>query len=639
MRKVLSFVLCIILCVSFFTFSVSAANYSSDYRYWSQGASSNSKMDKYGCWVVAQAKLIYESGVDRSSGFNPDTYMTWEQNNGYLNSNFNQVNGVNAPVAYANSKGKTLSYLGSTSSSVESKIWDNISKGYWSIIYVKTSSGGDHYVMVANSLSSQNGVLYCYNSYVGYSSASPTTISARGYTIKSVYTYSGSGSSASASVTFTSLADKNTITDSNAIVWAQVNKPSSQSVSKIGIKVRKDGSTYEKGWSKYESPSRSYAGDSYMQIYYNFNTELNFTPTHATKYWIQFYAQVNGTDYWSDEYYITTTGSHSYSSWSTTKAATCTAAGSKKRSCSCGKTETASIAALGHSYSDSWTIDKVATCTAEGSKSYHCTRCDAKKSVTAISATGHSWGVWNTVTEATCTTAGKQERKCASCSQKETKSIAATGHSYSNNYTTDKSATCTQSGTRSKHCSDCSARTDITTINATGHNWGEFTVTVQATTEKQGTAVRKCQTSGCGATETKTLPKLASDGHTHSFGEWTVKTEATCLNNGAQERICTVCSEKEEQILSALGHSFGEWSAADSNGNVKRVCEICGGTQEENNGTVIKENKESETEKKKETSATKKDTSESKSSIVVWIVGGVLLLGVAVLIVVLIKKK
>ena len=337
-----------------------------------------------------------------------------------------------------------------------------------------------------------------------------------------------------------------------------------------------------------ENVGTLYKGDIVCVTKYNSDRTWGYIEKGSIKGWIRLY-------------YIES-HSHSYSSWSTTKAATCTAEGSKKRSCACGKTETATITKLGHDYSSSWTIDKAATCTEKGSKSYHCSRCSAKKSVTEI---------------------------------------AAAGHSYSSSYTVDKAATCTQSGTKSKHCAKCSARTNITTINALGHNWGEFTVTAEATTQKQGTAVRKCKAAGCGATETKTLPKLATDGHTHSFGEWTVKTEATCLKDGVQQRSCKTCSQIEEQTISATGHSFGEWSNADSKGNITRECEICGETQKENNGAEIKENNKSEAEKKPTSSiSNEKDDDKPTNNIwVLYVLGALILCGIVVLIIVLIKKR
>ncbi len=75
--------------------------------------------------------------------------------------------------------------------------------------------------------------------------------------------------------------------------------------------------------------------------------------------------------------------SHSYTA-TVTKAATCTEAGVKTYTCSCGHSYTEAIAATGHNYSSEWTIDVEATTTTEGSKSRHCTVCDAKTDVTVI---------------------------------------------------------------------------------------------------------------------------------------------------------------------------------------------------------------------------------------------------------------
>ena len=105
--------------------TIATASYSSDYRYWSQGASADSGMRKYGCWVVAQSKMIYELDIDSSNSFNPDTYLQWQKNNGYIDSDYYQTNGAKAPVVYASQKGKTLNYLGYWSASND-QLWFNI---------------------------------------------------------------------------------------------------------------------------------------------------------------------------------------------------------------------------------------------------------------------------------------------------------------------------------------------------------------------------------------------------------------------------------------------------------------------------------------------------------------------------------
>ena len=51
----------------------------------------------------------------------------------------------------------------------------------------------------------------------------------------------------------------------------------------------------------------------------------------------------------------------------------------------------------------------------------------------------------------------------------------------------------------------------------------------------------------------------------HSYGEWTTVKDATCTEDGTRERECTVCHEKEQEIVSATGHTFSEaWSKDDT---------------------------------------------------------------------------
>ena len=78
---------------------------------------------------------------------------------------------------------------------------------------------------------------------------------------------------------------------------------------------------------------------------------------------------------------------HTWDGGTVTTAATCTTTGVKTYTCTipgCGETKTETIAKAAHSYSSTYTVDKKATTSADGSKSKHCTRCDAKSSVTAI---------------------------------------------------------------------------------------------------------------------------------------------------------------------------------------------------------------------------------------------------------------
>lgn len=374
---------------------------------------------------------------------------------------------------------------------------------------------------------------------------------------------------------------KNTITNTNAILWGRVDKPSSYSVTKIGIRVRKDGSTYDNGWSKYEAPSKNYVGSIYMQPYYDMNSELNTTLTHATKYYYQIYALVNGKEYWSSETSFTTTGSHSYGSWTTTAAATCTAAGSQTRKCSCGKTETKALPALGHNFSQSFTIDKAATCAEAGSKSKHCTRCNAKSEITAIPVlTTHNTDDFVTTKQPTCTNTGTFKTTCTICKQSWLGTEPALGHDFSSEWVIDKQATCNSQGSKSHHCKRCDAKSEITTIDSLSHQWGDWETIKEPTTTSVGQKQRTCTRENCGEKQTMMIAKLAQDGHTHNYNDWVIIKPATCTDSGTQEHMCTVCGEKENQSIPKSEHTFGEWivetaATEEENGLEKRVCSNC----------------------------------------------------------------
>ncbi len=144
---------------------------------------------------------------------------------------------------------------------------------------------------------------------------------------------------------------------------------------------------------------------------------------------------------------------------------TCTEAGhTRGLSCSaCGEVfvESTTIPALGHDFSVA--VNEVpATCTTDGTTGgWKCTRCDATKGVEKISATGHSFGDWETTQKATCTTAGVKTRACQNpgCNETETKDIPALGHDWTKKDSADHE--CTRCGETADHnfedgkCVDC----------------------------------------------------------------------------------------------------------------------------------------------------------------------------------------
>ena len=145
---------------------------------------------------------------------------------------------------------------------------------------------------------------------------------------------------------------------------------------------------------------------------------------------------------------------HTYNKWTIIKAATCTADGTQTRTCSvCGKVETQTIAALGHTEVIDEAIE--ATCTKTGlTEGKHCSVCDAViKAQEVVPATGkHSFGNWKITKAATCTATGTKTRTCSVCGKVETQTIAKTAHKYVN---TVVKPTYTAKGYTLHKCSVC----------------------------------------------------------------------------------------------------------------------------------------------------------------------------------------
>ena len=202
-------------------------------------------------------------------------------------------------------------------------------------------------------------------------------------------------------------------------------------------------------------------------------------------------------------------GVHKFSTWTTTKNATCTQVGTKSRKCTvCGKTETQTIAKTGHKSVTDKAIP--ATCTTDGkTEGSHCSVCGAViKAQDTIKATGHKFGNWTTTKSATCTESGTQIRKCETCGATESKSLSAKGHTE----VVDKAipTTCTTDGkTEGSHCSVCGAVIKAqTTITATGHKSSGWIVDKAASIGVKGSKHREC-TICKKVLETAEIPALS----------------------------------------------------------------------------------------------------------------------------------
>ena len=264
---------------------------------------------------------------------------------------------------------------------------------------------------------------------------------------------------------------------------------------------------------------------------------------------------------------------HNWDSGKVTKAATCTATGTKTYTCSrCKKTRTETIAATGHKEVKDAAV--AATCETTGkTEGSHCSVCNTViKAQTTVAALGHSWDGGKVAKAATCTAAGTKTYTCTRCKKTRTETIAATGHKVVKDAAV--AATCETTGkTEGSHCSVCgTVLKSQTTIAALGHSWDGGKVTKAATCTTAGTKTYTC--TRCKKTRTETI---AATGHK------VVKdaaVAATCETTGKTEGShCSVCGTvlKAQTTTAALGHDYGEWKTIKAAtytepGQAERVC-------------------------------------------------------------------
>ena len=211
--------------------------------------------------------------------------------------------------------------------------------------------------------------------------------------------------------------------------------------------------------------------------------------------------------------------------------------------------------ALGHDFTGTETVTKAATCTADGTKTIACTRCSEVQTVT-IPKLGHNYAA-GAAQAPSCTTSGYTPYTCSRCSDTYNvydDSKPATGHAWGE-WVVTKAPTETNDGEQTRTCSKCGA-TETAPVPATSHTLVEDTSkTVAPTCTTDGQKVYKCtathpgQSGACTYTVTKVVPKL---GHNLS----TTKTDATCTADGKVITSCSRCDYKAETVIPATGHSY-----------------------------------------------------------------------------------
>ena len=262
--------------------------------------------------------------------------------------------------------------------------------------------------------------------------------------------------------------------------------------------------------------------------------------------------------------------SHTYGSAVITKQPTCTAEGTKTKTCTqCGATVTETIAKLSHSYT---TTVVAPTCTADGYTLHKCSVCGTSYKDSTTKATGHSYGNSVITKQPTCTAEGTAIKTCTKCNATVTESIAKTSHKYAD---TVVAPTCTADGYTLHKCSVCGTSYKDSTTKATGHSYGNSVVTKQPTCTAEGTATKTC--TKCNATVTEKLP---AKGHTAVTDKG---YPATCTTAGKTDGShCSVCNTviKVQTVINATGHKSSGWiidkaPSIGVKGSKHRECTVC----------------------------------------------------------------
>lgn len=150
-------------------------------------------------------------------------------------------------------------------------------------------------------------------------------------------------------------------------------------------------------------------------------------------------------------------------------------------------------------------------------------------------------------------------------------------------------ATCGESGyTGDTYCSTCGQKLSAgTKIAATGsHSYGDWVVTREPTMEQTGLQERVC--SVCGNRENGEIPKLEAPPCDHAHTQLRDAKDATCAQDGySGDTYCTDCGLllRSGSTMEATGnHGFGDWVVVQQptgteTGERTRQCGQCGFTE------------------------------------------------------------
>lgn len=283
------------------------AAFSGDYRTWDQQSSTHSEMREVGCFITAQAKMLYEIGVNRGQ-MNPDFWYGYLRQNGGLSNPPSDLTmlakGNQLTASYAGTQGVSMEYFGDWNAD-DKQLRFNIDAGYYTICHVKTKSGGNHYVLIDNERSKATGQLYVEdNSRIHLLHDYPTVCDGHVYHVISgqkPVTSSWDGANASS------------ISETNATLSVTYNPGTSKRFWWVGVNIfDAAGNTVGQAGHALDQTTTS------MSMSFNItnDTHNNLVLQPGTTYTYQFYVNTQGdSDTFSPKYTFTTKSKTIVASW------------------------------------------------------------------------------------------------------------------------------------------------------------------------------------------------------------------------------------------------------------------------------------------------------------------------------------
>lgn len=189
----------------------------------------------------------------------------------------------------------------------------------------------------------------------------------------------------------------------------------------------------------------------------------------------------------------------------------------------------------GHTYTSAVVPAK---CDSDGYTDHVCSDCGESYADNFITKLGHTFDAGTITTAPTCTEAGVKTFTCVRCPETKTEPVEATGHKYTE---TVVPPTCTENGYTQHFCSECTHTYNDNFVTKLDHDFDAVVTKPTATTAGYTTyTCKRCPYS---------YKSNFIDPHEHTYGAWKIEIPSSATETGTRYRICTLCPERDEQVI------------------------------------------------------------------------------------------